>query len=171
MKHLLSRHTSVDIILWPTVLALAALLLGFDAVSVRGPSMEPSLRDGQTVFVNRLAYGLRGPGEMGYIIRWGAPLPGELVVFRHPNGGHLAVKRCLLAPGDAVRATPDRLYITDGRSFRITSDLSLQLDGRSEIPVDSVFLLGENLSASSDSRGFGLLPVSEVHGRVIIPTE
>lgn len=171
MKQLLSRHTTVDIILWPTVIALAALLLGFDAVSVRGPSMEPLLSDGQTVFVNRLAYGLRGPGEMGYIVPWGTPLPGHLLVFRHPNGGRLAVKRCLLGPGDAVRATPDRLHIADGRSFRITSELSLQLEGRTEIPGGFVFLLGENLAASSDSRDFGLLPVSEVHGRVVVPTE
>ncbi|MFP4565423.1 MAG: signal peptidase I [Spirochaetaceae bacterium] len=170
MKRLLSRITSVDIILWPTIIALVALLLGFDAVSIRGPSMEPSLRDGQTVFVNRLAYGLRGPGEMGYIVSWGTPGPGHLVVFRHPNGGHLAVKRCLLGPGATVRLTRDRLHIADGRSFRITSDLRGQLDGRTEIPGGFVFVLGENLSASSDSRDFGLLPVSGVHGRVIIPT-
>ena len=171
MKHLLSRRSSVDIILWPSVLALGALLLGFDALTIRGPSMEPSLRDGQTVFVNRLAYGLRGPGEMGYIVSWETPLPGHLVVFRHPSSGRPAVKRCLLRPGDVVRATRDRLYTADGRSLRITSELSRQLQGRTEIPEGFVFLLGENPAASSDSRDFGLLPVSEVFGRVIIPTE
>lgn len=164
------RSRSVDIILWPTLLAAVALFVGFDAVSVRGPSMEPRLTDRQTVFVNRLSYGLRGPGGMGYIVSWRVPRRGDLVVFRHPAGGHLAVKRCLLAPGDPVRVTRRRLYAA-GRSFRVTPQVVQQLEGRSRIPEGYLFVLGENLAASSDSRDFGLLPIPEVYGRVIIPTE
>jgi signal peptidase I len=170
VKRLLSRSRSVDIILWPTLLAAVLLFVGFDAISVNGPSMEPELSHRQTVFVNRLAYGLRAPAGMGYIVSWKAPRPGELVVFRHPTGGDLAVKRCLLAPGDPVRVTRDRLH-ADGGSFRVTPPVVMQLEGRSAIPPGYVFVLGENLAASSDSRDFGLLPISEIYGRVIIPTE
>jgi signal peptidase I len=168
MKHLVSRNRSVDIILWPSLLAALLLLLGFDAVAVQGPSMEPVLQDRQTVFVNRLAYGLRMPGRLGYILSWDEPSPGDLVVFRHPAGGHLAVKRCLLGPGEPVRVTRDRLYAQE-RSFRVTPPVVRQLEGRDRVPAGHVFVIGENPAASSDSRDFGLLPISEIHGRVLIP--
>jgi signal peptidase I len=166
MKRFLSAHTSVHIVLWPSLLAALTLAITVDAVTVRGPSMEPALADNQTVFVNRLAYGLRLPAGMGYLVTWGTPRSGELVVFEHPRAGRLAVKRCLLAPGDAVRVTRERLYAEDD-SWRVTPEIVSQLTGRDRIPEGYVFVLGENPAASSDSRDFGLVPMSVVHGRVL----
>lgn len=130
--------------------------------------MEPSLRDRQTVFVNRLAYGLKGPRDMGYVVVWGGPRPGDVLVFEHPYGGRLAVKRCLLVPGDEVRVTRQRLY-ADDHSWRITPEVRAQLGGRNKIPEGFVFVLGENLSASVDSRVYGLIPVARIHGKVLGP--
>ena len=142
------------------------LFIAVDAVTVSGPSMEPALSDNQTVFVNRLAYGLRSPAGMGYLVRWGTPKSGELLVFEHPREGRLAVKRCLLVPGDAVKVTRERLYAED-HSWRVTPEIVSQLTGRDRIPNGYVFVVGENPAASSDSRDFGLVPLSVVHGRIV----
>ena len=102
---------------------------------------------------------------MGYIVSWGTPVAGEIVVFRHPSGGHLAVKRCILGPNTPVRVAQNRLH-AGKQSFRVTPTVVGQLEGLSRIPEGYLFVVGENRASSSDSRDFGLLPVSAVHGRV-----
>ncbi|MFO8064140.1 MAG: signal peptidase I [Spirochaetia bacterium] len=168
MKHFRSRCRSVDIILWPSLFAALLLILGLSAVQVHGTSMEPVLQDRQTVFVNRFAYGLHLPSTVGYLLFWGAPAAGEVIMFEHPRGGHLSVKRSVLGPGDSIQLSGDRLY-ADNRSWRVTPLAASQLAGRSEIPAGYVFVVGENSSESSDSRDFGLVPISKVRGRVMTP--
>ncbi|MFP4638244.1 MAG: signal peptidase I [Spirochaetaceae bacterium] len=166
MKRLVFRGVFVDIILWPAVIAACLLALGVDAVSVRGPSMEPVLRDGETAFVNRFAYGLQLPVGSGYTVSWDMPSPGDIVVFRHPTDGRMTVKRNALAPGTPVRFENGRLYAA-GHSWRVSPEVRRQLAAGERIPEDHVFLVGTNPAASTDSRDFGVLPVSDIYGRVV----
>lgn len=168
MKHFWSRCHSVDIILLPSLFAALLLILGLSAVRVHGVSMEPVLQDRQTIFVNRLAYGLHLPSSLGYLLSWGAPRGGEVIMFEHPESGYLSVKRSVLGPGDSIRLSGDRLF-ADNRSWRVTPRAASQLAGKSEIPAGYVFVVGENSSESSDSRDFGLVPISKVLGRVVVP--
>ena len=80
--------------------------------------MKPTIKNGAILVINRLQYGLRFPGQRGYLIRWGAPRPGDVVVFYTPDG-QLAVKRCReLAPGDQFIAQGDNsLQSYDSRSY------------------------------------------------------
>lgn len=55
--------------------------------------MEPAIRNGTVLIVNRLRYGLRMPWQQKYLVNWAKPKPGEVVVFYTPTG-ELAVKRC-----------------------------------------------------------------------------
>lgn len=99
-----------------TALALAGvigLVLGARAVvgrvhRVSGPSMMPTLNDGDRVYVDELAYGVRLP----FASRALAPRPvrrGDVVVF--PNDRHAGtaapflVKRVIGLPGDVVTFT------------------------------------------------------------------
>ena len=100
---------------------LAAVLIKlflFDFIIAEGDSMAPTIKDGSVLLVNRLKYGFRFPGQSRYLIRWGAPKEGDIVVFYTPSG-NLAVKRCnsletdekFMAYGDnSIRSYDSRSY-------------------------------------------------------------
>jgi len=83
--------------------ALAAALflktLCFDFVMAEGRSMSPAIEPGAILLVLRAAYGLRLPWARGYLLRWGCPREGSVVVFTTPQGA-LAVKRCAAVVGE-----------------------------------------------------------------------
>jgi signal peptidase I len=66
----------------------------FDIVRVAGHSMEPTIRNGQVLVINRAAYGIQVPLLSSYLIRWSAPVPGDIVLFKSPVEDRLVVKRC-----------------------------------------------------------------------------
>ncbi len=71
--------------------------------SVIGPSMEPSLYNGQEIFLNRLIYKASSPRE------------GDVIVFL-PNGNeksHYYVKRVVGVPGDTLYIKNGILYVND----------------------------------------------------------
>ncbi|MDR2052532.1 MAG: signal peptidase I [Treponema sp.] len=70
----------------------------FDFLIADGRSMQPAIRSGTVLVVNRLAYGLRLPGTEKYLLRWSLPRTGDVVVFITPQGS-VAVKRCVELPG------------------------------------------------------------------------
>ena len=104
------------------LLALAAGILIrlflFDLMVSDGDSMFPTVQSGKIVIINRLQYGLRFPWQKGYLIRWSAPKPGELVVFYTPSGER-AIKRCeKILNGDSFIALGDNtLQSYDSRSY------------------------------------------------------
>jgi signal peptidase I len=66
-------------------------------------SMEPTLRVGDYLLVNHLAYGPRLPFT-NTAIEFGQPQRGDVVVFRYPlDVSEFYVKRLIGVPGDVVR--------------------------------------------------------------------
>lgn len=90
------------------VAALALALVG-RPYEVSGHSMEPALADGDWVFLGSKP-----------------PRHGDVVVFREPDSGHLAVKRVAGEPGEGVRIVGADLW-ADGavlaRPLRSVEDL------------------------------------------------
>src|ERR1700712_507366 len=73
-----------------------------DWPKVPSGSMEPTLRVGDYLLVNHLAYGPRLPFT-NTAIEWGQPQRGDVVVFRYPlNVSEFYVKRLIGLPGDVV---------------------------------------------------------------------
>jgi signal peptidase I len=90
----------------------------FDLMITEGPSMEPAVPDGTVLVINRLKYGLRLPWQRGFLIRWSAPKPGEVVVVYTP-AGQIAVKRCeeITEKGDFIVHGDNHLQSFDSRSY------------------------------------------------------
>src|SRR3974377_910594 len=74
-------------------------------------SMKPSILEGDRIFVNKLAYGLKVPFTTWHRARWNRPQRGEIVVFNSPKDGTRLVKRVVGLPGDVVLMVDNRLYI------------------------------------------------------------
>lgn len=80
--------------------ALCIKLFVLDFMIAEGNSMSPTISGGTVLVINRAAYGLRLPGAGSYLLRWGRPRNGDIVVFPSPRGT-MAVKRSMPAEGGA----------------------------------------------------------------------
>ncbi|MGZ8867751.1 MAG: signal peptidase I [Thermoanaerobaculia bacterium] len=141
------------------ILVACVLALAVRAVariySVPSASMAPTLRPGDHIVVTR--YISDRPGR------------GDVVVFQHPAGRELTVKRVVAVPGDLIESDEGRLLI----SGRLLSEPYAPRNGAMRIapqlvPADHLFVLGDNRGDSYDSRHWGPLPDKLVVGRARI---
>ncbi|MGC6487247.1 MAG: signal peptidase I [Planctomycetota bacterium] len=122
---------------------------------VRGDSMEPALRDGDRLVVDRVTYSLADVSR------------GDVVVLRYPRNPKVDfVKRVVGLPGDEVALRAGVLYVNgapadDYGCIRDRADMS-----RRRVPEGEFFVLGDNRPVSCDSREFGLVAEHLIKGRV-----
>ena len=113
--------------------------------SVIGPSMEPSLYNGQSIFLNRLIYKVASPRE------------GDVIVFL-PNGNeksHYYVKRVVGVPGDTLYIKNGLLYVNDEVVEEYFNDRIAEpglLESEVTLEEDEYFVIGDNCNNSEDSR-------------------
>ncbi|MDW8105861.1 MAG: signal peptidase I [Armatimonadota bacterium] len=124
-----------------TIFGLLALFfaLYFRIVVVNGPSMEPTYKDGDRLLMTN-AYWLFGD------IR-----KGDVVVIIRPNG-ELLIKRVVALAGERI---PDKYW----------TPLVYMMGGR--VPEGHIFVVGDNLERSEDSRHIGAIPLSWVQGKIV----
>ena len=79
-------------------------------------SMNPSILEGDRIFVNKLAYDLKVPFTTWHIATWAEPGRGDVVVFFAPTDGTRMVKRVVGTPGDTVALVDNRLYVNGERA-------------------------------------------------------
>src|ERR1041384_2865762 len=65
-------------------------------------SMNPTILEGDRVYVNKLAYDLKVPFTTRHIAEWSNPQRGDIVVFFSPYDGQRLVKRVIGLPGDLL---------------------------------------------------------------------
>ncbi|MEU6388849.1 signal peptidase I [Streptomyces sp. NPDC046939] len=154
-------------------LACVAFLLAFGVFvmqpfQIPSSSMEPALRVGDRVLVNKLAY------------RFGAePGRGDVVVFDGSGyfGNADYVKRVVGVGGDHVVCCDSKGRIevngrsVDERSLLHAGDAASEVPFDIEVPDGTLFLLGDHRGDSRDSRdylgadGGGFVPVDQVIGK------
>ncbi len=74
-------------------------------------SMNPTIMEGDMVYVNKLAYDLRIPLTLKRISSWGDPEPGDIVVCFSPEDGKRLVKRVIACSGDKVEIMNNRIFV------------------------------------------------------------
>lgn len=146
---------------------------------VEGPSMMPTLEEGQFVLVNKLVYFHFDPRDLidfipfvdvaegafdeSVVFPFHPPQKGEVIIFRFPQDPTRDfVKRVIAAEGDTVRILNGQVFV-NGVAIE---EPYLTATDRSDypetvIPQDSYFVLGDNRRSSSDSRNWG--PISNTH--------
>ena len=84
----------------------------FEPFRIPSDSMMPTLLDGDFIFVNKYAYGIRLPVLNKKIVEIDKPERGDVVVFRLPaNPNTNYIKRVIGLPGDRIVYSANRLYI------------------------------------------------------------
>ena len=94
------------------VIVLAVRSFVFEPFRIPSDSMMPTLQDGDFIFVNKYAYGLRLPVINTKVTAGHEPERGDVIVFRLPSNPRINyIKRLVGLPGDHVRVTDNLVYI------------------------------------------------------------
>ncbi len=154
------------VILWIVeilIVCMAAVLLvaAFgQRVSVAGDSMSPVLNNGNVVMVDRVTYHFKDPAR------------GDIVAFSQSGDSHYSIKRIVGLPGETVQISEGKILI-DGEEITVDIHVSgIEYAGLAEEPVelgdDEYFVMGDNHTASSDSRepGTGNVKKDDIYGKV-----
>jgi signal peptidase I len=122
---------------------------------VRGSSMEPALKDGDRLVVDRVTYSLADVDR------------GDVVVLRYPRNPEVDfVKRVVAVPGDRVAMRAGVLFINGVAADDYGCIPDLESMQELTVPSRSFFVLGDNRPVSCDSREFGLVDEELIKGRV-----
>lgn len=148
-----------------TLFCLSALMAIYviQMTGVVGNSMEPELRDGQSVLVNKLVY------------KWIEPKRFDLVVFRYLyKDDEYYLKRVIGLPGETVQIMGGEIYI-DGEKLKDPfADTPILRAKRAEKPItlgeDEYFVMGDNRNYSSDSRDsdVGNVKMEQIMGKAFL---
>lgn len=173
----LSDKKKLHIINFLISLVLGLLLIGliklfvFDFIKISGHSMNPSIKDKETICINKLAYGLINPSYKDFIFQWAKPKQGDVVLFLHDN--KIVIKRCLLIEGDSLEILLNKNY-TSMYGLRIgetiipiTHEQKQWIENYSHVPEGFVFVAGDNLEHSIDSRDYGFVSVKNITGKIV----
>jgi signal peptidase I len=116
-------------------------------------SMNPTIVQGDRVFVNKLAYDLKTPFTTWHLAQWGDPKRGDIVVFFSPVDGTRLVKRVVGVPGDRVELKDDHLLVN---GVAANYDLLPTETGR-DVPADN---FGRRIYATETADGVRSHPVT-----------
>jgi len=164
------------------LLALVIRTCFFEAFEIEGPSMEPSLLNGDRVVVAKFLYGLFLPLRDHADLNWGGPNLGDIVIIKSPADGVDIVKRVIGVAGDFIEMRDDIVYrngvalpredvgpclqgtgasmprchvyqsAINGKTF-LTSAARPSFDPMPvHVPKNDIYVLGDHRDNSNDSR-------------------
>lgn len=101
------------------ILALIVRWALVEAYMIPTSSMMPTLMANDHIFVNKLVYGIRRPFSDDWIVRWGAPKRGDVIVFRRADSsGEFFIKRVIGVPGDRIFIENNNVYVNEALAER-----------------------------------------------------
>ena len=140
---------------WIHIFFMAVVIAGilncciFQIIVIEQHSMDPTLADGEKVYLSKCAYWLSEPKS------------GDIIVFYDENSSSNYVKRVIGLPGDEIRIENGSVYrngtlLVEPYIKEVTSgDFSIT------VPDGKYFCMGDNRNHSHDSRFWNNTFVSE----------
>lgn len=141
------------------LVVLGWLVVGYGILSVRGsgPSMQPTIGDGQLMIVDRVSYKVRRPrrGEIA-AVTWEGEGPAVLI------------KRILAGPGDTIAIVDGRVDVNgvaiDEPYVRQRARWQM---AATTLGPDEFFVVGDNRGMPMAQHTLGRVPVTRLIGPVI----
>lgn len=170
----------VKMVFWVVVIIVPIRVFLIQPFFVQGASMEPNFEDHEYLIVNELGYKTTNIGLGGNDFFTVKPFKelgrGDVVVFRYPKNPRIFyIKRIIALPGEKIEISGGKVKIFNSEnpngfvldeskylpaSEETTGEISLTLG-------DEYFVMGDNRKHSSDSRSWGLVPESDIMGKVV----
>jgi len=137
---------------------IALVIFVVQPVQVEGTSMAPRLEQEDRVLVNKLAY------QVGEVSR------GDIVVFWYPRDTSKSfIKRVIGLPGDIVEIRAGAVFLNNRKFEEPYTPESMTGESHPArvVPAGHYYVLGDNRSASNDSREWGGVPEGYVLGEAV----
>src|ERR1044072_4178603 len=169
-----------EAILMALLLALFIRTFIVQAFKIPSGSMIPTLAIGDHILVNKLSYGVRIPFLEKYLVEFGAPARGDVIVFIYPEDRSKDfIKRVIGVAGDNVEIRNKKIFINgkavedshahfEGYDPQLGGTVNGDNYGPKVVPEGHVFVMGDNRDRSYDSRFWGYVPLSEVRGKAFL---
>ena len=141
-----------------TILLTLVIFIVINALTgrfrIEGPSMKPTLHEGQYLIISKIVYKLHPPQR------------GDIIVFHHPRDpARDLIKRIIGLPGEEVEIRNSRVYVN---GVLLEEPYVTNWGGRPsrhELGTDEYFVLGDNRPNSDDSRSWGGLARDMIVGK------
>ena len=174
------------VIAFAVALIIKTFLL--QAFFIPSASMEPTLREGDRVLVEKVSYRFHEP-RRGDVVVFEKDLgpqqlpPPEDEPFWHditdairglfgfPTGTvQDFIKRVVAIEGDRVEGRDGKVYVNDEpvEEPYLAGGTEIAPFGPTVVPDDQIFVMGDNRNNSDDSRSFGTVNVDKVVGRAFV---
>ncbi|KAJ49625.1 signal peptidase I [Clostridium tetanomorphum] len=134
----------------------------FARANVDGPSMQPTLQDKDSIFIEKITTNLKNFKR------------GEIIVFDSKNENHeYYVKRIIGVAGDKIELKDSHVYLNGKllkEDYLAPETITEPTTATTQyiVPEGYVFVLGDNRTNSTDSRMLGPINVSDIKGHVVI---
>ena len=160
-----------DLIPYLVIIVIVILVRTFIATPVRveGSSMDPTLKDGDILILNKLAKNHKR-FDIVVVKTYKEVLENKKLVKKQTK----IIKRIIGLPGENIEYKDNILYINgkeiDDVALEYTDDFSLEeLYDMKKIPNAYYFVMGDNRDGSSDSRDYriGLIKKEDILGEAI----
>ncbi len=167
----------VKIIVVALIIAFAIRIFIVQPYIIPSGSMLETLQIGDRLFVTKFSYGIHLPFIEHEIFSTGEPKVGDIIVFPYPEDPSVDyIKRVVGVPGDVIEIRDKQLY-RNGQpvheSYIQHTDPQL-MPGRRDnmrpvtVPPGKVFVMGDNRDHSQDSRFWGFVDKTTIHGRATV---
>ncbi|MCK5123459.1 MAG: signal peptidase I [Candidatus Pacebacteria bacterium] len=157
---------TIKIIVISLIIIVAVRTYVMQPFFVSGKSMEPNFHDGDYLIVDEISY------------RIDEPKRGDVIIFRYPrNTKEFFIKRIIGLPGERVEIRDSRITIYNNenqKGIMLDEDIYIPLDTKTTgnydmiLKSDEYYVLGDNRSASADSRIWGALEEHFIIGKAWI---
>jgi signal peptidase I len=159
---------TIEAIVVAFVLALLIRTFVVQAFKIPSGSMLPTLQIGDHILVNKFIYWFTDPKRK------------DIIVFKYPRDKKRDfIKRLVGLPGETVEIKDQKLYINGklmdepyayhSRHVPPTEQIYPRDNfGPIKVPLDSVFVMGDNRESSQDSRYWGTLKKDLIKGEAFV---
>ena len=153
------------------VAIFAILQVSLQPYKVEGSSMDPTMKSGDFVIVNKITYWkIPFVETIDHKYLFHGPMRGDLVIFDYPyDQSRKFVKRVIAIPGDTLEIKAGTVIvnskvISEPYVYHPTNENVRPIT----IPRGSYYVLGDNRQNSQDSRSFGLISSENISGKALI---
>jgi len=176
-----SLRENIEAIVLAIILALFIRTFVVQAFKIPSGSMKETLLIGDHILVNKFIYGIKIPFIQKTLVPIKNPKREDIIVFKYPiDPKKDFIKRVIGIPGDVIEIRDKHVFI-NGKDFggkvyesykdpdKIPAESSHRDNyGPVTVPLESLFVMGDNRDNSHDSRFWGFVPLEDVKGKAFL---
>jgi signal peptidase I len=148
-------------------IAFLIKLFVLDIVLVSGTSMMPNIKDGEIIFINKLAYGIVQPFSSSFLVQWDSPKENDVVIYLYND--KMVVKRCIATEFTPLEFYQDSEYNMEvnNKNIPLKEEQFQRIKNSYFVPEGMILAIGDNYAESVDSRNYGFVSVKNIIGKVL----